>query len=1144
MNKFLIAAFAAVVFTPLFAYAALTETQISSIIQLMRAFDADESAIVGVSAALRGEVLGATAYCPALTTTLQRGMSDATTGGQVTRLQKFLASYYSLNEQDSVTGYFGIATQRTVVRFQTQHGLSPVGVVGAQTRAKIAELCGGVVTPPQPPTTSTNRNIGTMKVRAIVVTLAEVSTKYGSYGMTFTQSKLPETDQALQRLNAFVKQSSYGQAEVQWSTAGVYDIGSGVCAHATYGEKVDDLILRSLQKADLERPIDDYSMYVIVHPMPDCPDGVPWSFEGKAQFTKYTLNGRDVHLRGIHISDLSDFYLFHEFGHTLGYQPNSGIGHPDYMQCPISTTSGVTTVSLSNSCPHVYDFSRGALPVYSVMSGNAGSLSDYSAPEKVIIGWLGGAQVVPTTSGQYVLSALESVGSGPKALKIPISGSDLSAYISFRQPLGYTYPATPPNKPNGVIVDVASSASALSFLATNTNLDAPLTVGMPYRLGTTGPFVTVTGIANNLASITVSSTASSTPVLKPGPICPAIAYMPIECATGGPAPRYDANGCQNGWICTTATSTLPTVTVTTDASSPAFALVPAGTSVPLVAMRLSATGEAVSLNTITVSLAEGVSWDLENVVLYKDGAPKATAYFVGTGTQAVFTLAAPIVIPKGKYVVFTVHGKLSPIGTGQAVTESGHKVRVEFKALTGAGTTSLQSTAVQGGTQSAGVRVTKSFPTVALDSLPTSGVADGRLMRFKIKANESGALGIKDLFVNIGSQDVSISSVQLYGYDDAGYSTPVSSFTASGLLGSGDMTGVSGKDFRFVLPSTLQIPAGTSRYFEVRGVVQPTGPNGLVRATLLGDQNSYPMGVYTSLQGNSFFVWTPNSVTTSALTDSDWINGYSVPGLPGTGLTVVRTAGSTSSPSAITLTAPPAGSTFMVGNPIPITWSFSGAPANSQVLLTLKNIQPSSPISGNLSGGTWQSPIITVTSGTGAYSWLTGASRLDFTGVYQLTAQLKQCDPQGCAYNYSSSYPKYATSNPIQFTLIAATSTPPVLPPVTLPTPVITSFIASPSAITAGQSSTLSWATTGTTDGGCYLYFGGTWLNVTASAFSGFGTYTVAPAASASYKLWCTSSWKDGSPVVEKTVAVTVTQPTSIGGGGDGILRSTQGVLQ
>lgn len=621
MYKFLTGLLVVAALAPFISYAALTDAQIQSVTSLVRAFGADEATVTQVSQTLGGSVLGATVACPTLTMNLRRGMSDATTQGQVTQLQKFLAGYYSLSEQDFVTGYFGPVTQRTVVRFQAEHGLTQVGIVGALTRAKIASLCTG---------------------------------------------------------------------------------------------------------------------------------------------------------------------------------------------------------------------------------------------------------------------------------------------------------------------------------------------------GTVG----------------------TTPIIKPGPICPAMAYIPAPC-DGTLTPRYDANGCQNGWICNQATSTLPTVTVTTDPSSPAFALAAANTSVPLVAMRLSATGEAVSLNTITVSLAEGMSQDLESITLFKDGAPKGTAFFVGAGTQAVFTLAGPIVIPKGEYVVFTVHGKLSPIGTGEAVTESGNKVRVEFKSLTGIGTTSLQSTAVQGGTQSAGVLVTKSFPTVSPDNtlMSPTGLLDGKLFRFKVSASPQGSVSLGRYYASLTQNGVSITNIKLYGYSDGNYSTPISGVGSDGSIPTDGALGN-------IFLAPVQIPAGTTRYFELRGDV--TG-SGSVTTTIRGDSSASGIGTFEIQKEKGYFVWSPNSTMTSMFATSDWTNGYGVPGLLPTGLMHTRTTGVTSPTTA----------------------------------------------------------------------------------------------------------------------------------------PVITAFNASPTTLMAGQSTTLSWSSTGTTNGGCYIFAGPTattnGVSITPSSlWIGNGSFSVSPSATTVYTLWCTSSWKDGSTSTQKSITVSV----------------------
>lgn len=461
-------------------------------------------------------------YCPQLSITMKKGARDVTTRGQVSELQAFLTSYYNLDENIVVGGYFGNLTHKYVVQFQRGQGLPAFGIVGSLTRAKIARVCDGssnATTSNTPVSnsnqnTSSNYNLGTMAARVIVANISETGNTYGSIGIPFTQSKLAEADQAMQRLNTFVQASSYGKAQLQWKTSGVYDLGSGVCNHSTYGEKVDDLRQRALAAADKENPLSDYSFYVIVHPTPDCSDGVQWSFEGKGTFTAYTLNGRVVHLRGIHISDLSDLYFFHEFGHMLGYQDGGGIGHPDYMNCPLNAgINGDIIIPVASSCSHIFDFYSGKTPVFDIMSTNSGILSDYSAPDKEIVGWLSGRDFQTATSGQYILTPLEQTGGQPKALKISVPGTTYTAYLSFRQPNGYTYPDAPANKPNGVILDVTNGSGSQSFLITNaTNNNAPLVIGKTYRIGTNGPFVTVTGISNNRASITLSSNATISPI--------------------------------------------------------------------------------------------------------------------------------------------------------------------------------------------------------------------------------------------------------------------------------------------------------------------------------------------------------------------------------------------------------------------------------------------------------------------------------------------------------------------------------------------------------------------------------------------------------------------------------------------------------
>lgn len=87
-------------------------------------------------------------YCPQLSQTLRRGMRDASTGGQVSELQTFLSDYFDLDEEEYVTGFFGRTTQRYLTEFQRKQGLPAYGIAGTLTRAKIAEVCKGLVVSP------------------------------------------------------------------------------------------------------------------------------------------------------------------------------------------------------------------------------------------------------------------------------------------------------------------------------------------------------------------------------------------------------------------------------------------------------------------------------------------------------------------------------------------------------------------------------------------------------------------------------------------------------------------------------------------------------------------------------------------------------------------------------------------------------------------------------------------------------------------------------------------------------------------------------------------------------------------------------------------------------------------------------------
>lgn len=87
--------------------------------------------------------------CTMLSYSLSFGAKDATSNGEVSRLQRFLARDGAIYPEGDITGYFGLLTQKAVQRFQARYDIvnsgSPAttgyGSVGARTRAAIAAFC-------------------------------------------------------------------------------------------------------------------------------------------------------------------------------------------------------------------------------------------------------------------------------------------------------------------------------------------------------------------------------------------------------------------------------------------------------------------------------------------------------------------------------------------------------------------------------------------------------------------------------------------------------------------------------------------------------------------------------------------------------------------------------------------------------------------------------------------------------------------------------------------------------------------------------------------------------------------------------------------------------------------------------------------
>jgi peptidoglycan hydrolase-like protein with peptidoglycan-binding domain len=160
LSTFLISSlFVLVVVAPSIAHAALTQSQINSILSLLQAFNADQSVINNVAANLNGQNTNTTPTYPPTNTgggaycsvTWSRDLRIGSTGPDVLALQQLLNRWsdttvasYGPGSPGNETGIFGPATRAAVVRFQYKYGIYPsAGYFGGLSRSRLASVCGG-----------------------------------------------------------------------------------------------------------------------------------------------------------------------------------------------------------------------------------------------------------------------------------------------------------------------------------------------------------------------------------------------------------------------------------------------------------------------------------------------------------------------------------------------------------------------------------------------------------------------------------------------------------------------------------------------------------------------------------------------------------------------------------------------------------------------------------------------------------------------------------------------------------------------------------------------------------------------------------------------------------------------------------------
>lgn len=352
------------------------------------------------------------------------------------------------------------------------------------------------------------------------------------------------------------------------------------------------------------------------------------------------------------------------------------------------------------------------------------------------------------------------------------------------------------------------------------------------------------------------------------------------------------------------------LSVTKDFSSPGYQMAAANSTVTAGVLNFRAGNEAVNLRRIglqltpTSSSASSSPINLTSVTLWDGNTQVGSTFFSGTNRTATTTLTQEVLVPANTDKDITIRITPAPIGTNQPGTE-GALIKIDYNgddptATQGIGASSgtTINSSTTSDTDMEGVRIFRSIPTFAQQGVPNTTLTSGDmiLMRFSVGANTNGPIGIHKFTLGLSTSTASVSNITITGYTDAGFSSPVPG-TANGRLdengqaadGSGNVEIYAENASGTQVP--LQVPAGGTRYFEVRGTVTGATSGSSVTTRLLVD-SEYPslatlMGTVSEVDAttNDNFIWSPNLNGESNLTDRDWTNGYFAPGISTSGYT-------------------------------------------------------------------------------------------------------------------------------------------------------------------------------------------------------------------------------------------------------------------
>ncbi|NMC51632.1 hypothetical protein GYA54_02805, partial [Candidatus Kuenenbacteria bacterium] len=289
-----------------------------------------------------------------------------------------------------------------------------------------------------------------------------------------------------------------------------------------------------------------------------------------------------------------------------------------------------------------------------------------------------------------------------------------------------------------------------------------------------------------------------------------------------------------------------------DGGKPASAIIVAGTTVKMNAIKFTASGEPFTITKVRILEDNPSNYDSINKVIleYKDksGNTVTKEGYLNSGGIVDFT-GLNMYVPKDSTAILTVKAEIPTISAG---ADSGDQPRLifdgdnNFSAL--GESSNMVNTFAGNDVYGNNMTVRKTVPTFMTQSLPTSVLNNGTatLYKFTVAADAAGDVAWKKISFKLETGgNVGIAGTYLYEETNP-----------SLILGNGTIGNESIIEFALLAPET--ITAGRMRTYIVKGTVT-NADGGMVKLTSLGDYGQ--------------FMWSDLSTTPVSLSFGPWVDG-------------------------------------------------------------------------------------------------------------------------------------------------------------------------------------------------------------------------------------------------------------------------------